>query len=179
MHTKTAVANAWVATVRNGRCAAPSWAGAHTAWASEPTPEAPGGQVSEFGAQVWALALEMANAGLAAQREALEQTRTRIDTEKAEAAELADQVAADLEDTRATLSGTEAALKAARQDIDSLRTQAEAARLQAATAEARASEIERRAADLNAQLERVNRQNSELLAALSAAKATPRARGKS
>ena len=47
----------------------------------------------------------------------------------------------------------------------------------AAKEEVRRMELE--FVNIQGELERVNRQNSELLAALSAAKATPRARGKS
>jgi hypothetical protein len=135
----------------------------------EPAPPAIAERLVELGADIWAAALELANGRLTAEREALDAARAQMEAESAEAAELADQVMAELEDSKAALATATAAERAARTEVDSLRAQWGEARLQAATAEARASEIEKRANDLNAELARVNQQSAGLVSALAAA----------
>ncbi len=135
----------------------------------EPAPPAIADRLVAFGAEIWALALELANARLASEREALEAARTELEAERGEAAELADQVSAELEEARTALGQAAAAEAAVRGERDALRHQLVEVRLQAATSEARVGEIEKRANDLNAELGRVNQQNTDLVAALSAA----------
>ena len=140
----------------------------------EPVPTAIGERLGELGADIWSMALELANGRLASEREALEAARVQLEAEKAEAAEMADQVTVELEETKATLAQATASEAAARGEAETLRQQLAAAHLQAATAEARAEEIEKRVADLNAELGRVNQQNTDLVTALAAAaKAAP------
>ena len=135
----------------------------------EPAPTAIAERLGELGADIWSMALELANGRLASEREALEGARIQLEAEKTEAAEMADQVTAELEETKAALAQATAAETAARGQAETLRQQLAAAQLQAATAEARAGEIEKRVADLNAELGRVNQQNTDLVAALAAA----------
>jgi len=139
----------------------------------EPAPQAISERLGEFGAELWTLALELANGRLAAEREALDTARVQIEAEKQEAAELADQVTGELEALQGKVSALEAAELAARSEAAALRQQLITTGERAATAEARAGEIEKRADDLNAELARVNAQNAELVKALAgAAKAT-------
>lgn len=139
----------------------------------EPAPQAISERLGEFGAELWTLALELANGRLAAEREALDTARVQIEAEKQEAAELADQVTGELETLQGKVSALEAAELSARNEAASLRQQLITTGERAATAEARAGEIEKRADDLNAELARVNAQNAELVKALAgAAKAT-------
>ena len=139
----------------------------------EPAPQAISERLGEFGAELWTLALELANGRLAAEREALDTARVQIEAEKQEAAELADQVTGELETLQGKVSALEAAELAARSEAAALRQQLITTGERAATAEARAGEIEKRADDLNAELARVNAQNAELVKALAgAAKAT-------
>ena len=126
-------------------------------------------RLAELGAEIWAAALELANGRLASEREALETTRVQLEAEKLEAAELADQVTAELEEAKLALQAGTLAEKAARAEVDGLRQQLGEAKLQGATAVARADEIEKRANDLNAELARVNQQNAGLIAGLAAA----------
>ncbi len=139
---------------------------AREAPARDPAPQAVTDRLGELGAELWALAVDLANGRLAAEREALEAARAQIEGEKAEAAELADQMAAELEDMKARLSHQEAAERQARAEADTLRGELAKASERVATTEARAAEIEKRADDLNAELARVNQQNAELIHAL-------------
>ena len=102
----------------------------------EPAPPA----LTEGAAELWALALDLANRKLATKRESLDIARVQLEAEKREVAELADQVTGELETLQSKL----------------------------AVAEARLEETGKRAADLNAELARVNSQNAELLKALAA-----------
>ena len=135
----------------------------------EPAPTAVADRLSELGAEIWSAALELANGRLAGEREALEVARQQLEADKAEAAELADQVTAELEVAKAALLSATAAEQAARSDSQNLRQQVADVTLRAATSEARASEIEKRANDLNAELTRVNQQNADLVTGLAAA----------
>ena len=135
----------------------------------EPVPTAVADRLSELGTEIWSAALELANGRLAGEREALEVARQQLEADKAEAAELADQVTAELEVAKAALLSATAAEQAARSDSQSLRQQVADVTLRAATSEARASEIEKRANDLNAELTRVNQQNADLVTGLAAA----------
>ena len=135
----------------------------------EPAPPLVAERLAELGAELWAAALELANGRLAAEREGLETLRIQLEAEKVEAAELADQVTAELEVAKQGLTAAAAAEQAARAELEGLRQQLSQARLQAATAQARAAEIDKRASDLNAELARVNQQNAGLVAGLAAA----------
>jgi len=132
----------------------------------EPAPQALAERITELGMDIWAVALDLANGRLAAEREALDVVRGQLETEKQEAAELADQVTAELEALQGRVSALEAAELAAHNDAEALRTQCNQMSERAATAEARAIEIEKRADNLNAELARVNQQNAELLKTL-------------
>ena len=135
----------------------------------EPAPNAIAERLTEFGTEVWAAALELANGRLAAERESLEAARVELEAEKQEAAELADQVMAELEEAKGKLSALEVAERAAQRDVLDLRAQLATANERTATSTARAEEIEKRANDLNAELARVNEQNSELVKVVAAA----------
>jgi chromosome segregation ATPase len=139
----------------------------------EPAPPALAERLTEFGAELWALALDLANRRLAAERESLDAARVQLEAEKQEAAELADQVTGELETLQTKLAALEAAELAARTEAGGLREQLAKTGERAATAEARAGEIEKRADDLNAELQRVNSQNAELVKALAGAAKRP------
>ena len=135
----------------------------------EPVPPAVADRLAELGAEVWSAALELANGRLATEREALDAARRQLEADKTEAAELADQVTAELEVAKVALQTATQAEQSARSESDSLRQDLAELRLQAATSEARAIEIEKRAQDLNAELARVHQQNAELVTGLAAA----------
>jgi len=132
----------------------------------EPAPQAIIDRLAELGSEIWASALELANGRLATERQALENAQAQHEAEKAEAAELVDQVTAELEMMKNRTSALEAAEAALRAESDDLRQQVAILNERVATSEARATEIEKRADDLNAELSRVNQQNNELVKAL-------------
>ena len=137
----------------------------------EPAPSAVADRLAELGTEIWSSALELANGRLATEREALEAARLQLEADKAEAAELADQVTGELEVAKAALTPATAAEQASRRECESLRQALADKTLRAATHEARAHEIDKRAGDLNAELARVNQQNANLVASLAAAAA--------
>jgi colicin import membrane protein len=122
----------------------------------EPAPQAVGERLAEVGADIWAMALGLANSRLAAERESLEKARADMDAAQAEAAELADKLAGEVEALQSRLASIETAEQTARTEADELRGQLTAAQEQAHTAEARAVEIERRAGELRAELDRAH-----------------------
>lgn len=133
---------------------------------SAPLPSEVAGRCTELAGEVWALALELTDKRLAGEREAFEQERARIVADGEEAAELANQVTAELEAMKGRVAELEAAQAAERKEAASLQEQLARQAERTAAAEARVQEIEKRAADLNAELARVNRQNGELVKAL-------------
>jgi Plasmid replication region DNA-binding N-term. len=139
----------------------------------QPAPDAVGDRLTDFGTEIWSLALNLANARLAAERESLDAARVQLEAEKQEAAELADQVTGELEALQGKVAALEAAEQAARDEVIQLREQLAQSGERAATAEARVEEIEKRAGDLNAELARVNTQNTDLVKALAAAAKRP------
>jgi chromosome segregation ATPase len=134
--------------------------------AMAPAPAAITQRLADLGAELWAAALVLADAGLACDREALQTERCQLKAERAEAAELTDQVMAELEVTKSALAAATAAERATRSEVDGLRDQLVDARLRAATAEARAIEIDKLANDRNAELARVKQHSANLVAAL-------------
>jgi chromosome segregation ATPase len=132
----------------------------------EAAPQALADRMAEVGADIWAMALDLANARLAAEREALEKARTELEADRAEATELADKLAGDVEALQSHLAASEAAEASARGEADGLRAKLTAAQEQAHTAEARAQEIERRAAELRTELDRAHQEADQAHRAL-------------
>jgi colicin import membrane protein len=118
----------------------------------EPAPQAVGDRLAEFGTDIWALALELANARLASEREALEQVRADMEGAQAEAAELADRLAGEVEDLQTRCAELTDRVVADEKEARELRDQLATAQEKARTAETRTVEIERRAADLKGAL---------------------------
>lgn len=132
----------------------------------EPPPHPITERIGELGAEIWSLAVDLANKRLAVDREALETTRLELEAGKTEAAELADQVTAELDVLQGRVAAMKTAEQTARNEANTLAEKLAGLAERAATAEARAAEIERRADDLNIELARVNEQNSGLVKAL-------------
>ena len=137
-----------------------------TAPLREPAPQAVGDRLAEVGADIWAMALGLANSRLAAERESLEKARADMEAAQAEAAELADKLAGEVEALQSRLASIEAAEQAARTEADELRAKLTAAQEQAHTAEARAVEIERRADELRIELDRAHQDADQARQAL-------------
>ena len=115
----------------------------------EAAPAAVTERMGELAAEVWGVAIGMANDRLASEREALEVARQEMEQAQAEAVELADQVAADLDAARAQIESQAAALKQAEAQTAQLAAAQEAAH----TAQAALAEAQKRADGLAALLE--------------------------
>ncbi len=126
----------------------------------EPAPAAVATRIEELGADIWAVALELANARLTSEREALEATRQQLETAQQEATELADQLSAELETLQAQHRQTAEALQAASTTIDTLQQENATLSRQLATTEARAEETTKRADDLKAELQHAHAANT-------------------
>lgn len=129
----------------------------------EPAPQAVADRLAEVGAEVWSIALELANARLAAERKALDKARADLEADRAEATELADRLAVQVEELQSRLASIEAAEQAARIEADDLRNQLAAAQEQAHTAEARAAE-------LRTELDRAHHESAQARQALAEAR---------
>lgn len=132
----------------------------------EPAPQAVADRLAELGSDLWTIALDLANARLAVEREGLEKARAELEADRNEATELADKLAGDVEALQSRLASIEAAEAAARGEADELRGQLAAAQEQAHTAEARAQEIERRASELRTELDRAHQDADQARGAL-------------
>jgi len=132
----------------------------------EPAPQSVADRLADLGAELWTLALETANGRLAADREALDAAKLQLEAEAAEAAELADQVSAELEASRAKVAELERLLQESRNVGAGLRQEVIEIQARATTAETRAEELGKRVDDLNGELARVNGMNGELVKTL-------------
>lgn len=142
----------------------------------EAAPQAIAELLEQFGLEVWAHALALANGRLASERDALEKSRLELEAQRREAAELADQVSGELEAARQEAATNRQALD---EQANLVKTQA--ARIAAlerdlAVQEARNGEISTRADQLHEQLAAATAQNSELVKAIAEVKkpASPR-----
>ena len=73
---------------------------APTAPIREPLPQTIDIKLSEFGGELWAMALEMANNRLTEERTALDETRREMEAARQEAAELANELSRELDEAR-------------------------------------------------------------------------------
>ena len=123
--------------------------------------------LSGLGAEVWSAALTLANGRLASERTALEEARVQLEAEKTEAAELADQVSAELDALKTERAAQEAEISKLRKSAEESDTEARGLAQNLASANARLDEVAKRADQLNAELERVGTQNAELIRTIS------------
>lgn len=119
--------------------------------------------LSGLGSEMWSAALELANGRLSSEREALEDVRRRLEAEKAEAVELADQLSIELESMTATRSAQNAELTNLRKAFDERDAAVGIQTQSLASANARLEEVTTRANQLNDELARVGAQNAELI----------------
>jgi chromosome segregation ATPase len=137
----------------------------------EPAPEGISKRLDDVGAEIWAIALELANARLTAEREALEATRIQLETAQQEATELADQLSGELETLQANYEQAMTDLETVSTHLGQARHENATLSRQLATTEARAEETTKRADDLKAELQHAHTTNAGLLDALKPAKA--------
>lgn len=107
----------------------------------EPAPAAVLDKFAVLGAEIWAVALEMANSRLNAEREALEASRIEFDMARQEAAELADQLTAELDQANESIALLEQSVSAGNQREQELIQKLAAANERASNSDARAIEL--------------------------------------
>ncbi|MEA9776912.1 DNA-binding protein [Xanthomonas campestris] len=147
----------------------------------EPIPATLQERSRELAEEIWMAAIEVANARLSVEREALERARAELDVSRAEAAQFADQLTEELEDGKARIMELEQCVAAERAEGAGLRERLAAMDARAheqaeQLAAARAAEQEARAAmaaareesaGLRGQIATLERQSSELMASIS------------
>ena len=140
----------------------------------EAAPQAMTDLLGQFGMEIWAQALQLANGRLAAEREALEKARQEIEAQRLEAAELADQVSAELEAARQEASSLRGQLEVERDTVRTVSGTLRERERDLAVALARADEISTRAAQLHEQLGAATAQNTDLVRAIADMRQPPR-----
>ena len=128
-------------------------------------------QMSELGVEIWSIALELANGRLSSERDALEDARVQLETARAEAAELADQMSVELEALKDECAVQDTTIADLRKVLQAREVAAAIQAQDLASANARLEETTKRADQLNAELVRVGALNSELISAISSVKA--------
>ena len=123
--------------------------------------------ISALGAEVWSVALMLANGRLATERAALEEARVQLEADKAEAAELADQMSGELDALRAEHKAQDQEIAGLRKVLEERDSVVSGQAQNLASANARLDEVGKRADQLNAELERVGAQNIDLIRTLS------------
>lgn len=122
----------------------------------EPPPAGVMEKLSEVGAEIWGIALELANGRFASEREDLEAARLEIEASRLEAVELADQLSAELDESRNQVVSLEGIAQDLRVEVDNLKGKLNTATERATTAEARSIEMDLRANDLRSELDRAH-----------------------
>ena len=122
--------------------------------------------ISALGAEVWSAALTLANGRLATERAALEEARVQLEADKAEAAELADQMSGELDALRAEHRAQDQEIAMLRKVLGERDAAMSGQAQSLASANARLDEVSKRADQLNAELERVGAQNTDLIRTL-------------
>jgi DNA repair exonuclease SbcCD ATPase subunit len=149
------------------------WKAKQHAQTAAPIREAAPASVSErltaFGSEIWSVALEMANARLQSEREALDVARQEMEATQQEAIGLADQLTEELEQAQATIEQqTQAITKAEAEVADKAlafereRAEREKAERRAETSTAALTETHEQIKALNAQINELKAENKEL-----------------
>jgi len=107
-------------------------------------------RMSEAAMAVWQIAQEVANARLATERHELEQTRVTLETERSEAAELADRLAQEVDSLQAKLDTLEKTLS---EERAAAAQAANAAAAQKAALEATIAQMQKQLEDQQKQTE--------------------------
>jgi chromosome segregation ATPase len=143
----------------------------------EPAPPLVMERLAEVGADIWAAALDLANARLNSEREALEVARAELEASRLEAAQLADQLTVEVEDAKSRLEALQASENAMQAQLGELKQTLAAekasskvlskdldqARDAAATAREQGIKAREELAALRGRLQTLQEQNAELL----------------
>jgi chromosome segregation ATPase len=122
----------------------------------EPMPTEIAERLNTLGGEIWQSAFELANARLAGERESLEAIRVQLESERQEAADLADQLATDLEAVQATIQRHVEQLTAKTNEIEQLRLELRTQTEAIVTAAHRADTLEAIRAELQARVEQLS-----------------------
>jgi len=128
----------------------------------EPAPAAVLDKFAVLGAEIWAVALEMANSRLNAEREALEASRIEFDMARQEAAELADQLTAELDQANESIALLGQSVSAGNQREQELVQKLAAANERASNSDARAIELRAELDHAHAQIKEAQGKNEGL-----------------
>lgn len=120
-----------------------------------PMPDAVQNALETLGGEVWKVAMEIAQAKLQTERDALEKTRADMENQQREAAEMSDQMDAEIEKLKAQVSALET-------DKQQLQQQHGETKTQYAVIEARYEEQSKRVEDILAELKETRQQLAEL-----------------
>ena len=160
---------------------------AHKAESAEPLREPAPPQVlerlQETGAEIWSAALEVATQRLSAEREALNAAHAELENSRQEAAQLADQLATDLDECKIRFAAMQEVEASLRKQLDELKQSlsAESAsntiltrdieqlRNAAELAHQRELAAREELAEMRGRLQLLEEQNAQMLARLSAA----------
>lgn len=125
----------------------------------EPAPDNINKRLNDLGTEIWATALELANARLTSEREALEVTRTQMEIAQQEATELADQLSAELETLQEQYCKALEELQIFKQLVEKLQQENANLSHELATAHARTEETNKRVDDLKTELQHAHAEN--------------------
>jgi len=107
----------------------------------EPAPQSVNDRLAEFGTDIWAMALAMANDRLVIERKSLEKAKAEIEASQSEAVELADSLTSQLDEAKEKILTLEKVANLAKAETEKLASQLMVVTERAATAEARAEEL--------------------------------------
>jgi len=116
----------------------------------DPAPDAITHSLAELGAEIWAAAIAMANDRLIKERSSMEASRAEFEAARKEAAELADQLSADLDTER---ESSLAAMAMASADVVMLQNRIDAAKKGEAEAQSQANAVSSKIDEMAARLD--------------------------
>ncbi|ENB7844743.1 DNA-binding protein [Salmonella enterica subsp. enterica serovar Newport] len=132
---------------------------ARSVHAQEPPPQAVTDRLAAFGDDIWALALEIADASFAGEREALEKSQQEKEEARLEATALADQLTDELAKARTHILTLEEKLAVARKETAAVANERDDARREA-------SSLREKMASLRGELQAVTLCHQEIVAAI-------------
>lgn len=133
----------------------------------EPAPEVVLERLSDVGGEIWTLALEKANDRFSSDREAFELEKQDVESSWQEAAELADQLTSELEESKSVVANQLLQIQELREQKDQLQAQLLIINERAVTAETSCKEMESRLQDLRNELSNAHEDAKENQKALS------------
>jgi colicin import membrane protein len=132
----------------------------------EPAPEALSSKISDLGAEIWTIALEISNDRFAVERSLMEQSRTTLENEKMEALRLADELTLKIESQEIDLATANAKILSIKTDSDAIFSQLMAEEKSSAAKSGKIQESDKRIDDLTHALEISYQQSNLLLSSL-------------